>query len=731
MLKDLIVSQEEEVWELNQTSKSSLSPDSQERSDSSSAVLNSSLSKIAKPNTNTQKTKRDVACTCCRAKKIRCDKLSPQCTRCQQRNLECLYKEPRKSGPKTGRNKEKNELLKSQQPKGTETSNTNNPDDLGKKTTDSKQNSKNADSSHENSAYSLLPPFEKVKMNVPNCPIREKIRNDILGFDLTNEDVDVLNSFCFQYPCAMVAKGNYYYHFRYKPESIIHLVFMSWALHSLNENTYKDKSELFYTAAIEHLNDYWGRQNDTSDNFDHCGYLQCLCFKAHFEYKTGRGIQSALTIASAIRICQLFGYDCIDSETEEGFFCYKQPYDALFSASENGGTLSLDDFAGGKYKEYKNSDNLATDDMFNGTRRLEKDKWASQDSHSHQNERKSAKDSNNTGNTVGTTDDTDSWFGSFNFDTREDSEPEMSRIEESRRTFWQVYCMDRYYSLVSGHPCSLYNDKITRIYTRLPCTGIFNDSTDSTESKEDYLHEAMAKLEANELLLDTGFFTSEILILTFSEAIIRWCKNFTMTTEAVMLQDDEYIDYIRNKIEAIAAKFKGLSKNLISFQLVYSEGFNELVLTNTDIILYQSLLKKFCDLSLKTQALSSKSLELYEFCLQTCMQVSQEVVKKFISYDDEFCTLIVRTPYFITLSTAVKSAIQCLALSKRFSSFDTFGSLKFHGLYQSIQIFKIKLLNAVNISLMCKKFENFLDVRLKELDNNPEAISFHPYGFVN
>ncbi|OWB56580.1 hypothetical protein B5S28_g2487 [[Candida] boidinii] len=725
MLKDSTISQEDDLSELTPTSKSSLSPDTQETSASfsSSKVLNSSSSKIVKPNSDTQKAIRDVACTCCRAKKVRCDKLSPRCTRCQQRNLECLYKEPRKSGPKTGRNKEKKELLKAQQQKDIETSNLHSSDDLNKKTTNSKQDPKNTSSSQENSAYSLLPPFEKVKMNVPNVPIREKIKNDILGFDLTNEDVDVLNSFCFQYPCGMVAKRNYYYHFRYKPESIIHLVFMSWALHSLNENTYKDKSEAFYTAAIEHLNDYWGRQNDTSDNFDHCGYLQCLCFKAHFEYKTGRGIQSALTIASAIRICQLFGYDCIDSETEEGFYCYKQPYDALFSASENGGTLSLDDFAGGKYNEYKNSEYRAADDMFNVTQRLEKDKWAWQDNHSQQ-----ASDSNNTTNTTDSTAETDAWFGTFNFDTSEDSEPEMSRIEESRRTFWQVYCMDRYYSLVSGHPCSLYNDKITRIYTRLPCTGIFNDSSDS---KEDYLHQAMAKLEANELLLDTGFFTSEILILTFSEAIIRWCKNFTMTTEAVMLQDDEYIDYIRNKIEAIAGKFKGLSKNLISFQLVYSEGFNELVLTNTDIILYQSLLKKFSDLTLKTQSLSSKSLELYEFCLQTCMQVSQEVVKKFISYDDdEFCTLIVRTPYFITLSTAVKSAIQCLALSKRFSSFDTFGSLKFHGLYQSIQIFKIKLLNAVNISLMCKKFENFLDVRLKELDNNPEAISFHPYGFV-
>ncbi|GMF42702.1 unnamed protein product [[Candida] boidinii] len=209
---------------------------------------------------------------------------------------------------------------------------------------------------------------------------------------------------------------------------------MSWALHSLNENTYKDKSEAFYTAAIEHLNDYWGRQNDTSDNFDHCGYLQCLCFKAHFEYKTGRGIQSALTIASAIRICQLFGYDCIDSETEEGFYCYKQPYDALFSASENGGTLSLDDFAGGKYNEYKNSEYRAADDMFNVTQRLEKDKWAWQDNHSQQ-----ASDSNNTTNTTDSTAETDAWFGTFNFDTSEDSEPEMSRIEENFRV--QEYSM--------------------------------------------------------------------------------------------------------------------------------------------------------------------------------------------------------------------------------------------------------------------------------------------------
>lgn len=41
------------------------------------------------------------ACELCRIRKVRCDGLSPQCTRCQQENKECSYTVTRKRGPKS------------------------------------------------------------------------------------------------------------------------------------------------------------------------------------------------------------------------------------------------------------------------------------------------------------------------------------------------------------------------------------------------------------------------------------------------------------------------------------------------------------------------------------------------------------------------------------------------------------------------------------------------------
>ncbi|KAI8581551.1 hypothetical protein K450DRAFT_231863 [Umbelopsis ramanniana AG] len=41
------------------------------------------------------------ACELCRIRKVRCDGLSPQCTRCQQENKECSYTITRKRGPKS------------------------------------------------------------------------------------------------------------------------------------------------------------------------------------------------------------------------------------------------------------------------------------------------------------------------------------------------------------------------------------------------------------------------------------------------------------------------------------------------------------------------------------------------------------------------------------------------------------------------------------------------------
>ncbi|GMF82181.1 unnamed protein product, partial [[Candida] boidinii] len=53
-----------------------------------------------------------------------------------------------------------------------------------------------------------------------------------------------------------------------------------------------------------------------------------------------------------------------------------------------------------------------------------------------------------------------------------------SRREEKRRTFWHVYCTDRYYSLVTGCPCSFTVDANSIIMTRLPSysNSIFNNN---------------------------------------------------------------------------------------------------------------------------------------------------------------------------------------------------------------------------------------------------------------
>jgi hypothetical protein len=41
------------------------------------------------------------ACELCRVRKVRCDGLSPQCSRCQQEQKECSYTITRKRGPKS------------------------------------------------------------------------------------------------------------------------------------------------------------------------------------------------------------------------------------------------------------------------------------------------------------------------------------------------------------------------------------------------------------------------------------------------------------------------------------------------------------------------------------------------------------------------------------------------------------------------------------------------------
>lgn len=38
----------------------------------------------------------DLACVSCRARKLKCDRIKPQCTRCQRVQGECVYPESRR-----------------------------------------------------------------------------------------------------------------------------------------------------------------------------------------------------------------------------------------------------------------------------------------------------------------------------------------------------------------------------------------------------------------------------------------------------------------------------------------------------------------------------------------------------------------------------------------------------------------------------------------------------------
>lgn len=660
-----------------------------------------------------------IACLACRNKKLKCDKRLPSCSRCMAKHIRCIYVSHKKTGPKPNVSSHKKKVKKIQ-PKSTTLKRSMQGSPLPKKQKNETKSRRGRPSSVKsesnksthvktelfsskglNTAVPTTLPFisrsqqrlpleqpqlERPQQQQPTNPIdgthpdplntflsasKLESRESILGLKdvgLTMEDVKKFHDFYFHSNIRIFkySTKRYYAKFDRNPASILHYSYMIWTISAFNMPKYESKVEDIYHKGVQILDMYWNSSYD-SCRIDSVTYLHALCIKAQYEFMSGKEVSSALTICSSVRMAQMMGYDQIDISPNT----LTTP--TVFFKTFPGGFAS-DPCARMFACEFKVDDHLDT---------------------------------------------------------------EIPLIEEKRRVFWEVYAIDKWYSLVTGLPCAFSIDSRSLICTKLPSPTTFlplNGESENNQMSSDgetsfYLHEAMQKLDKNQVLIDLNSSSSKILLLTISENIIKWCKMFLTIVELDTLRTDQSLRAIRLKIDELVRNFENLQSNLLFFDLT-TEPLMNIVINNTTTLLYQSILLKLSslfNLQLKEDSTGSNITQtektIFTDILQEVSELSTKLVQSFIK-KERMEHHLKKAPIFIIFSNSIKSLLQCAAYIRRFEGVLSFDTEKERALWNIIHIAhqKISLLNSKQNTV--RKVRTIIERGSDMVNRSPSTFSF-------
>lgn len=513
-----------------------------------------------------------------------------------------------------------------------------------------------------------------IGFNTSLTSVTNKSFDDLIGLSklgLTISDIDKFHAFYFNSNTRIFkySTQRYYNTFVKEPKKILHYSYMIWTIACFNLDQYEWMVDTMYQAALIQMNEYWESNRD-SFHSDILTYLHALCLKSQFEFLSGREMRAALTVSSSIRLTQMYGYDQIDlSPTTLGT-------PAIFFRS-----FSLSS------EQFEPSNALLGDDEL---------------------------------------------------------DPDIPLVEERRRVLWEVYAIDKWSSLVTGLPCALSVDSLSVIFTKLPSPTTFlplnndnditgnengNDSENENDQSSFYIHEAMQKLDNNQVLLDINSSSSKILLLTISENIIKWCKMFLTMVELETLKSPSSIDSIRNKVDELVRNFESMHNNLLFFDLT-TEPLMNIVITNTSTLLYQTVLIKFdslFNLQFKEDPTGSNicenEIKLFKDILYEVSNMSEKLILRFIK-KSHIENHLKKAPVFIVFINSIKSLFQCIAFVLRYNNILKIDEQRKLSLIETLRSTSTIINSMPGKTPIVAKTKTIINNGQELLDHSPQLLSF-------
>ncbi|CAI8501542.1 unnamed protein product [Pichia kudriavzevii] len=661
------------------------------------------LSSDSKPFHGTVNTK--IACLSCREKKLKCDKALPQCSRCKQKSLNCVYVQHKKTGPKPSGNSGISSSVSTRQPKkitkapsakvkpapvaNSITASTANPN--ARPTSDP-----NAGSASTSISNSFSPKEATSKNNVETL----NSINGMSTLDMANlENLNTYNDFS-TYKTWKEPKTSSelntpinYSQFQFPINSPLPNIQPP----SLSPSSSSRISVQNFMNPIQTPDGLFNQTNDTHSSGTSNNRHQFNTSLTNVTNKSFEEIIGLPSLGLTMKDIDKFHAFYFDSNTRIFKYSTQRYYNTFIKDPKRilHYSYMIWTMACFYLKEYESMvDRFFTlsKEQYESTNTLLQDDGLDQD---------------------------------------------IPLVEERRRVLWEVYAIDKWSSLVTGLPCALSVDSLSVIFTKLPSPTTFlplNSDSDiqnssSNEKNSYYLHEAMQKLDNNQVMLDINSSSSKILLLTISENIIKWCKMFLNMVELETLKSLSSIDSIRSKVDELVKNFESMHNNLLFFDLT-TEPLMNIVITNTTTLLYQSVLIKFnslFDLQLREDpsgnSIAGSEISLFKDILYEVSSMSENIIIRFVK-KQRVESHLKKAPVFIVFINSVKSLFQCLAFVYRFNNILNVDIKRKRSLENTIKIASAVINGLPTKTPLVEKTKTIINNGQELLDHSPHLLSF-------
>ncbi|GME75495.1 unnamed protein product [Ambrosiozyma monospora] len=282
-----------------------------------------------------------VACLQCRTRKLKCDKLTPICTRCKKRDVECVYVDHKKTGPKPNSKRVKRNLtadagskVTKSRPKLTRKETAKLFEKVDHLTMINTENNttQQHQQPHEHDPHHLFTPQMDLLTHHPMEPLSSKrkasshlpldqqqaiLEAGIKELGLTMDDIEELHEHWFNAPHVVFeySKPRYMHYFKTAPLTVLHFSYMIWATSALELPSLEHRAYAIYQKALQLADKYWV-QFWNQPEFNTLYYLHSICERLYFEFITGMDLKCALSLCTLVRLAQMAGYDQLDVSTK-------------------------------------------------------------------------------------------------------------------------------------------------------------------------------------------------------------------------------------------------------------------------------------------------------------------------------------------------------------------------------------------------------------------------------
>ncbi|RSL56663.1 hypothetical protein CEP54_008728 [Fusarium duplospermum] len=269
-----------------------------------------------------------LACVSCRARKLKCDRTKPACSRCVKVSNECVYPESRRKPTFKRRNVKELEARLAQVEDYLKEVNKNSEDK-----TDDGSPIQPAQPEIEVPNFTGVPRLgsdsEQPQMSfiVPNYleqpDATENTSNtQLMGLGMTeslppDEVMEELNTTFFQHQYQMIPivhPGRYLQAFYGPPlrKPPMCLQYIIWALAAVGHAKYNQYHEVFYRRARQYIEA--DEMKGHGEVFVSINHAQSWCLIAFYEAKVMLFSRSTMSGANCVRLCHMIGLDRLDGE---------------------------------------------------------------------------------------------------------------------------------------------------------------------------------------------------------------------------------------------------------------------------------------------------------------------------------------------------------------------------------------------------------------------------------